>query len=545
MTRTHEDRNSGSGRESSGPSVRRFDKWAVLDRIGWEPHPGQLLIAESTARHRVASCGRRFGKSDVGGHELVPEALFTFAQKRRLEEQMRRREFWIVGPEYSDAEKEFRVVWNELTRLEVPFDKPGSYNDPIGGSLHISAFNGRFQIHGKSAKYPDQLVGEGLSGAILAEAAKMKPIVWTKYISPTLADYNGWSLHTSTPEGKNHFYDLYQLGQDPGVPEWFSCRMPSWINPYVFKSPTKRAHVKMLQDLLRREVASMAEERAWDQLSEEEKLTTSRLQAMCDKYSLEIDPEILSMMASMSESSFNQEIGAEFTEFVGRVFKEFDEDVHVTDLVWQPTWETYAAVDYGFTNPNVWLVIQVGPFGEINILREFYQEGLTPNEFADEIKSRGLDRNVRAFYPDPASPGDTRILSETLRIDARGGTGGELKDRLDAIRRTLKEQPLHVPRGHTDRRPQLLIDRSCTMTRYEFGEYRYPEKKEQNSIPGQEKPMKKDDHTPEAFGRFMAGHFGTPQEESGPGRTSRASMSRRPRPPSRGGRNTRLWKENW
>lgn len=44
---------------TSTPTV--FDKWQVLDAIGWEPHRGQLLIAESTARHRVASCGRRFG----------------------------------------------------------------------------------------------------------------------------------------------------------------------------------------------------------------------------------------------------------------------------------------------------------------------------------------------------------------------------------------------------------------------------------------------------------------------------------------------------
>lgn len=506
----------------------RFDKWAVLDRIGWNPHPGQLLIAESTARHRVASCGRRFGKSDVGGHELVPEALFTLTQKTRLQDEMKRREFWIVGPQYSDSEKEFRVLWNELRRLEVPFDKPGSYNDPLGGSMHISLWDGTFQVHAKSALYPDTLVGEGLSGVIMAEAAKMKQSVWVKYIRPTLADFRGWSLHTSTPEGKNHFYDLWQLGKDPGVPDWASWRMPSWINPYVYRTPTRARDVKALQQIMQAEMQTLSLEQIETKIDQEDnREEVSRLRKMCDKYDLVVDDEILDLMSSTSPEAFNQEIGAEFTEFVGRVFKGFDEDIHVGDLQYNPKWQTFAAVDYGFTNPNVWLLIQVGPWGEINVIKEFYQAGLTANEFAEEVKARGLaPGSVKAFFPDPASPGDTKILEEILKIPARTGTGGELKDRLDAIRKALKESPLHVPRGHVDRRPQLMFDRSCTMCIYEFQEYRYPEMKEQSSVPSQELPMKKDDHTPEALGRFFKGFFGTPQEKAGASRVSKGRFRR-------------------
>lgn len=506
-----------------------FDKWAVLDSINWNPHPGQLLIAESTARHRVASCGRRFGKSDVGGHELVPEALYTKTQVPRLEDEMKRREFWIVGPQYTDAEKEFRVLYNELKRLEVPFDRPGTYNDPLGGSMHISLWNGRFQCHAKSALYPETLVGEGLHGVIMAEAAKIKEIVWTKYIRPTLADFNGWSLHTSTPEGKNHFYDKYQLGKDPGVPDWASWRMPAWVNPYVYKTPTRAADVRRLQQIVKMEIIGMNVAEMMERKAEEEddREDVSRLRKLCDRYSLEVDDEILDLMSSMSTESFNQEIGADFTEFVGRVFKTFDADVHVGDLHYNPNWQTFAAVDYGFTNPNVWLLLQVGPWGEVNVLREFYERGLTANEFAEEVKARGLaPSSVKAFFPDPASPGDTKILEDILKIPAKGGTGGELRHRLDAIRKALKESPLHVPRGHVDRRPQLMFDRSCTMCKHEFEEYRYPELKEQSSIPSQELPMKKDDHTPEALGRFFSGFFRTPQEEAGPSNMRKARVRR-------------------
>lgn len=505
---------------SARAEPRLFDKWGVLDSdiVAWDPHPGQLLVAESTARHRVVSAGRRFGKSNVGGYELVAEAMFTLSQKERLEREMKRREFWIVGPEYSDAEKEFRVLWNVLEKkLRVPFDRPGSYNNPEGGMMSISLWDGAFQVHAKSSKYPDSLVGEGLSGVVMAEAAKQKPSVWVKYIRPTLSDFNGWSLHTSTPEGKNHFYEKYQWGRDRGMPDWQSWRMPAWVNPYVYKEPTRAADVKRLQEIL------MVEDRELDLHEYDEGEEKNKLRRLCQRNGLSIDFEILDLMASMTTEAFNQEIGADFTEFVGRVFKQFDEEIHVGDLQFNPSWETYAGVDYGFTNPNVWLLIQVGPHQEINVIDEIYQPGLDADDFAKLIEARNMcPSSLIRFYPDPSSPGDSSILSKRLRKPFGGSvksggtggtTGGEIGPRLDAIRKALKTHSApHMPLGHEDRRPQIMWDRRCKMSIHEMQEYRYPDRKEQNSTKSQENPLKEDDHTPEALGRFFVGHFGTPQE---------------------------------
>jgi hypothetical protein len=226
---------------------------------------------------------------------------------------------------------------------------------------------------------------------------------------------------------------------------------------------------------------------------------------------LGIDPEIGELAADLTEESFNQEIAALFTEFVGRVFKDFDEDLHVGDFDYDPAWETYAAVDYGYTNPNVWLLIQVDPHGErIRVLDEVYEPGLTADEFADTIRARGLaPSSIRFFYPDPASPGDTKVLESKLRLRSKGGTGGEIRYRVDAIRAALKEHNAHLPAGHVDRFPKLMFDRKCTRTIADMLNYRYPEKKTQVDSNAPENPMKKDDHGPEALGRFFAGHFGT------------------------------------
>jgi len=482
--------------------------WDVYDQIGYKPHSGQEKILASTARHRVVAAGRRFGKSDVGGHELVPEALFTRGLRHTLKDEGKRREFWIVGPEYSDAEKEFRVAWNVLNRLEVPFDRPGSYNSPLDGNMHISLWDGTFQIHAKSAKYPDTLVGEGLHGVIMSEAAKIKERVWIKHIRPTLNDFRGWSIHSSTPEGRNWFYENYQRGQDPTKPDWESWRMPAWRNPYVYRSPTKDRDVALLLEMLRVQRRSRT---SWQ---------------LVQRYGLQIDEEIVSLIDDTPEQAFLQEIAADFTDFVGKVFKDFDEEVHVDDLEYNPTWQTYGAVDYGYTNPNVWLLIQVGPWGEIHVLDEYYKEGETAVEFAENVKAAGLcPGSLIRFYPDPADPGNSKILEKRFQKPSGGGTGGEKRYRIDAIRDALKLRPKHLPDDHPEKQPQLKFNRRCKNAIREMQAYRYPDKKEETSTKSQEEPMKKDDHVPEALGRFFAGFINTPQRNAARRRSRKAKVS--------------------
>jgi hypothetical protein len=496
--------------------TRTLSELPLYEKLGWVPHIGQQkVIAAGGVRNRVVAAGRRFGKSEVGGHKLIQEALNTRLVKQRLDELGKRREFWIVGPTMGDAEKEFRVCWNGLTKagLGEYFDRPGSYYNPSVGDLHLSMWGGRFQVHGKSAMQPETLVGEGLCGAILAEAAKLKPVVWTRFVRPTLADFGGWSLMTSTPEGRDPlFYESWARGQDPQFPDWWSMRAPSWMNPYVYPQGASDEGIAALRAALE------AGETAGRQLF-----------ARCG-----VDPEIGDLVVDLTEEGFNQEIAALFTEFVGRVFKGFDEEIHVGDFEYDRSWKTYAAVDYGFTNPSVWLLIQVDPHGElVRVVDEVYERGLTPNEFAAEIKARGLcPDGILGFYPDPASPGDTRILEEALRVKARGGTGGEIKWRVDAIRKALKVPKSHLPDGHPEKLPSLQINRRCTDTISDMLNYRYPSRKIHADGNTPENPEKKNDHAPEALGRFYAGHFGTPDRQARRARVASSSVASTSRMPS-------------
>lgn len=484
-------------------TARLLNPWDIYNhpKVNWRPHKDQVEILNSKSRHRVWCAGRRTGKSELGGNALLPEAFYSKSVADEWRSKGKRREFWIVGPEYSDSEKEFRVIWHRLQSLNIPLDRPGSYYDPIGHNMHISLWGGAFQVHAHSAKYPDHLVGEALCGVLMVEAAKAKPSIWQKFIRPMLNDYKGWSLHTSTPEGKNHFYEKYELGQDPYNTEWSSWRVPSWHNPFVHVIQTKDEDVKFMVD----------------QLADHPGLTAARI---VQAHGLQIDKEIVDLADDLSIEMFKQEICADFTEFVGQVFKDYDEEYHVGNLEYHPDWDTYAAVDYGYTNPNVWLLLQVGPWGEINVLDEVYEAGLTADQFAEEIKRRRLNPpGLRLFYPDPASPGDTRILEDSLGISASGGTGGPdtLPTRINLIRQALRKGRIdfdasELSDANSDKwRPRLMFDRKCVKTRADMMAYRYPERKDdkEDSLPRYELPMKKDDHGPEALGRFFLGYEGS------------------------------------
>lgn len=351
--------------------------------------------------------------------------------------------------------------------------------------MQVSLWDGRFIVQAKSSQHPETLVGEGLHGVVMAEAAKMKPSVWIKYIRPTLIDFQGWSLWSSTPEGKNHFYDRWQEGNDPTRTTWVSWRKPSWTNTYAYRVGVTPEQLDALKDKQRGPVVARE---------------------------MGIDPEIADLYQEAGEQAFAQEIECSFTDYVGIVYSDFDEEIHVSDLKVDPNRPVYIATDYGYTNPSVVLFIQVDVWDNVSVLTEFYRSGLTADELAEELisspKYRALINQATELYPDPEDPAATKTLSTKWKLAVKGGTGGLLSARINLIRQWLKVENPHLEDGHVDKKPKLMFDRSCVEGIREFGAYRYPDHSSFQNKANPENPMKKDDHFPEALSRFFGGRFG-------------------------------------
>ena len=279
------------------PPKKVLSKAEWFKKTKYQPHPGQLLFHNSSGRYRfrVASNGRRFGKTIMGGKEVEPMALL---KSRGINGGPQLG--WICGPQYSDAEKEFKVVYDSFRALGIDRTSLRFVNNPDNGSMHIKTSWG-FELLAKSAKHPETLVGDGLDFVLMVEAGRHHRRTWGQYIRPTLSDKKGWATFTGVPEGKSEhslLYALWQRGQDERFSNWHSWRLPSWTNTIIFPGGRQ-------------------------------------------------DPEILEAEADLTVDEFNRQYGAMFVDKVGSVMQEWDDEIHLTHQVYNPDWPLYAAVDYG------------------------------------------------------------------------------------------------------------------------------------------------------------------------------------------------------
>jgi hypothetical protein len=335
-------------------SAYSVDKASLFDKLGYTPMEHQWQYHNSPARFRCVCCGRRTGKTTMAGHDRVADLL----RPKTLG--------WIVGPTYNLGAKEFRVMWDALIiELGLGRDKRVKKNFNLKqGDMYIEMpWGSRVEV--RSAAHPDTLVGDGLDWVIMAEAAKHNADTWEKYVRPALSDKRGGADFVTTPEGKNWFYKLWLLYKTKR--EYESWRFPSWVNTEVYPGG-------------------------------------------------ENDPEIQQMRETTLEEWFLQEIAAEFTAIVGRIFGEFAEEDNVRPHKFNPEWPNYIMFDWGFTAPLAAMEVQISPRDEVFVWREHYVTNRTLEWHIAELKSREQPAGYRldGAFGDAADPEAVEYVSQHL-----------------------------------------------------------------------------------------------------------------------------------
>lgn len=374
------------------PANPNFSREAIWEQMEYEPHAGQMLIHDSDARFKVATCGRRWGKSTSAVMDIVPDLL--------VENQL----WWFVGPTYELGEREFRVLWDAIHKTPIVRMRgfKSAFNTKQGNM--IIQFPWNTQVKVVSAEKPKSLQGIGLNGAIMCEAGEHEKFTWEKYIRPALSDKRGRALFPSTPKGFNYFYEFFMRGQDPQYPQWESWQFPTWTNTKVFSGRD--------------------------------------------------DEEIIEAERSLSTMMFEQEYGAQFTAFEGRIYDEFIENVHVKDIAYNPNWRNFWSFDFGFSNPFVCLDIMVDPSDNVYVWREHYKRFQATMEHGRELRNRPNPAgfHVDAMFGDPS--GADEIATLAIVLGAVWGRKVGWKEGVEAIKARLKVQPNGLPK--------LFIDRGCT-----------------------------------------------------------------------------------
>jgi hypothetical protein len=376
------------------------------------PHRGQEKVhfPEEYAPYRVYVCGRRFGKTLSAAKEL--EVTMSLPETRS----------WIVAPNHNLTDLVFREVWktcvhNEKMDIRSKSNRKGEkYLETAWGST----------LHAKSAENPDSLIGEGLDKVVMDESARMKKIIWDELLQPTLADRRGEGIFITTPKGYNHIYDKYKLGQvghKEKDPDWYSYQAPSWVNQHVFPGGKR------------------------------------------DKF-------LRSVKRNLTKESFDQEYGAKFTTYAGKVYP-FDRYMDTGNFPYNPDLPTYCSIDFGYRMPAVgWY--QTDSRDHIFKIDEISHE--------TNIKTEVLARRVLAkpyrvvkYFGDPAGTSIGGSGLGDIEIFRRHGIKVHYKR--DKVSKDISAGVEHVRSfmESADGERKFHVDKKCVNSIDDYEAYRYPE----------------------------------------------------------------------
>lgn len=175
----------------------------------FQPRPYQydlLRALDSGYKRAIAVYHRRAGKD---------KTLLNITVKKALE---RVGIYYYFFPEFSQGR---RVIWDGIDGSGMRFREhipPSLIKRESAQEMQISLVNGSIiQIIGTD-KF-DKVRGSNPVGCVFSEYAFQNPAAWD-VVRPILTENGGWAVFNSTPAGKNHFYDLYEMAKNND--EWFT-----------------------------------------------------------------------------------------------------------------------------------------------------------------------------------------------------------------------------------------------------------------------------------------------------------------------------------
>lgn len=200
----------------------------------YSPHRIQFEMHRSQARYRIASWGRQSGKTSWAINELLKKAWERPGTN-----------YWFVSPTAQQALVVYRRTVGMLWPCNEIMVKKNQTEHRIK-LLNMSSL--RFV----SGEVLDNLRGETLHGSIIDEVRDQHPELWPMVIQPMLRTTKGWGAFIGTPNGFDHFYDMFEAAEQRK--NWERWQAPSTINPLFTQDEFDDAKAEMSEGQFRQEV---------------------------------------------------------------------------------------------------------------------------------------------------------------------------------------------------------------------------------------------------------------------------------------------------
>lgn len=298
--------------------------------------PKQSEVAKDRHRFRVLCWGRRAGKTTLAVWEMIGVAVGHDG-----------RNVAYFATTYAQARD---IAWRELIKKLGPAAK--RINESRLEVVVHTVDGGESTITLRGWENIDTARGQKFDFLVLDEVASMRNFWegWLDVLRPTLADTKGAAMFISTPQGFNHFYDLYNTVD----PDYASFHATSYDNPNIDPSEIDKAKEEMTDD------------------------------------------------------HFAQEFMADFRKQQGLIFKEFNRTAHTyKDAEISRAWYC-GGIDFGYVHPAAVISVIKDRQGRYWVTDEFAKSGLTDAKIADYVAAKQYER----VYPDPAQPQGIRELTD-------------------------------------------------------------------------------------------------------------------------------------
>lgn len=301
--------------------------------------PAQSQIAKCSARFIVVDAGRRFGKSTLIASDMVARAYATKDARIPYYAPTRDDARDIMWAMVKKIAKPIMVDTNEA-RLEIRIR-----NKHKGESIILLKGWESVQERGKGVGVKNDYI-------YLDEVAKYRNFWygWQEILRPTLTDTRGGATFISTPNGFNHFFDLYKM--EDKDEDYKSFHFTSYDNPHIPMDEVDKAKKELTED------------------------------------------------------RFAQEYLADFRKMEGLVYKDFQRDRHLYEFDEIRSVKKIVGIDFGWRNPAGILFCKIDYDNTYWIVDEYYKTEIPTEELAIKIKQ--FEPNVT--YPDPAEPDRIQIL---------------------------------------------------------------------------------------------------------------------------------------
>lgn len=205
---------------------------------GFSPTPQQQLVIDKVlntdAKYITTVSPRQAGKTMLSINMMLYFAI-NFPNTVTC----------FISPIYSQARKVMEEMYDAI--------KDSDIIERVNFSQFEIKLKTGSKVLFKSAEREDGLRGYTFDYLILDEASYIKESAYKRAIQPTVFIKGKKVLLFSTPRGRDWFYNMHKMGEDPEFKQYTSCRMTYQGNPYVNLEEIESARKALPEAIFRAE----------------------------------------------------------------------------------------------------------------------------------------------------------------------------------------------------------------------------------------------------------------------------------------------------